>query len=317
MTTKGPLHKQVIIPMSNENIAKFIKNSAIHITNLNRNLKNAKSEVLVDFIHSNPVGITVITNKVSLPSNLLIIENYIKNSESIDSSQVDSPQLSQFKSYLKIIGIPFFPHSNLQDWLTANDAKLIIKQNQIFNNITLTSKPRVIKVFPKSDMAIVWINIWDAQSSTKAKDLINRCFNVRRFIATIRGANTNPGIPQCKNCWRWGHSTFSCRIQESKCVKCNGPHKSENHHKFGWCCKANVKANPPHLETKKSKLYPHSFKCSNYCGEYQVDSTFCLFWKNQFNRDWHQRKYSKIHENRVKSIHSVVNRNSQTWFLTT
>jgi len=192
MTTKEPLHKQVIIPMGNENIAKFMKNSAIHFTNLNRNLKNAKSEVLVDFICSDPVGITVIVNKVSLPSDLLIIKNYIKNSESIDSSQVDSPRLPQSKSYLKIIGIPFFFHNNLQNRLTANDAKLIIKQNQIFNNVTLASKPRVIKVSPK---AIVWIDIWDAQSGTKAKDLINRCFNVGRFIATIRGANANRGIP--------------------------------------------------------------------------------------------------------------------------
>jgi len=61
----------------------------------------------------------------------------------------------------------------------------------------------------------------------KAKNLINRCFNVGRFIATIREANANPGIPQCENCWRWGHLTFSCRIQGSKCVKCNGPHKLE------------------------------------------------------------------------------------------
>jgi len=90
-----------------------MKNSAIHITNLNRILKNAKSEVLVDFICSDSVGITVITNKVSLPSGLLIIENYVKNSENIDSSQVDSPWLPQSKSYLKIIGISFFSHSNL------------------------------------------------------------------------------------------------------------------------------------------------------------------------------------------------------------
>ena len=68
-----------------------MKNSAIHITNLNRILKNVKSEVLVDFICSDSVGITVITNKVSLPSDLLINENYVKNSENIDSSQVDSP----------------------------------------------------------------------------------------------------------------------------------------------------------------------------------------------------------------------------------
>ena len=135
-------------------------------------------------------------------------------------------------------------------------------------------------------MAIVWIDIWDAQSSTKAKDLVNKCFNIRRFIATIRGANANPGVSQCKNCWRWGHSTFSYRTQGTKCIKCNGPHKSENHYEFGWCCKANTKANPPRLETKKDKPCPHTFKCSNCCGDHQADSTSCLFWKNQFNKEW-------------------------------
>jgi len=77
----------------------------------------------------------------------------------------------------------------------------IIKQNQIFNNIVLVSKPQVIKALPKFDMLIIWIDIWDVQSGSKAKSLINRYFNVERFITTIRGANINPGIPQCKNCW--------------------------------------------------------------------------------------------------------------------
>ena len=86
MTTKGPSRRQVIIPMGNDNIIKFMKSSLIHITNLNRNLWNVKSEVLVDFIHSDPLGITVVTNKVSLLLDLLIIKNYVKNLENIDSS---------------------------------------------------------------------------------------------------------------------------------------------------------------------------------------------------------------------------------------
>jgi len=153
--------------------------------------------------------------------------------DDIDALQVEVPCLSQSKFYLKIIGIPYFLHGNYQDCLTSNDVKTIIKQNQIFDNITLTSKLQVIKVSPKSDMSIIWIDIWDVQSGSRAKGLINHCFNVRRYIATIRGANMNLGVPQCKNCWKWGHVIFSCRIQGSKCVKCNGPHKSENHCDFG------------------------------------------------------------------------------------
>ena len=143
--------------------------------------------------------------------------------------------------------------------------------------------------------------------------LINRCFNVGNYIATIRGANMNPGIPLCRNCWKWEHSTFSCRIQGTKCVKCNGPHKSEHHRKFRWCCKANAKSNPPRLKTKKDELCLHAFKCSNCQGDHQADSNQYPFWKHQFNREWHQKKYIKIWENWVKSILSEANRPTHQW----
>ena len=132
-----------------------MENSSMHVANINRNLRNIKSEVAVNFIQTELVGITIITNKVSQASDLTTIENYVKNSKSIDSSQVDTPCLPQSKSYLKIIGIPYFPNRNLQEHLNCSDVENIIKQNHIFNNITLVSKPRVIKVLPKSDMAIV------------------------------------------------------------------------------------------------------------------------------------------------------------------
>ena len=202
------------------------------------------------------------------------------------------------KSYLKIIGIPYYPHADSREKLSSSDIENVLKQNHIFNNISLASRPRIIKVSPKSDMAIVWIDIWDVQSGRNAKLLINQCFNVDNYITTIRGATMNPGVPQCKNCWRWGHSTFSCRIQGAKCTKCNGPHKSEHHWEFRWCCKANAKTNPSRLETNKGKSCPHSFKCSNCKGNYQANSNSCPFWKHWFNREWHIKKYEEIRKNR-------------------
>ena len=68
-----------------------MKNSSIHIANMNRSLRNAKSEVLVDFIWSDPLGITVVTNKVSLQSDLQIIEQYVKNADNINALQVKVP----------------------------------------------------------------------------------------------------------------------------------------------------------------------------------------------------------------------------------
>lgn len=50
MTMKDLSRKQVIILMSNENKAKFMESSSVHIINLNRALKDIKSEVIADFV---------------------------------------------------------------------------------------------------------------------------------------------------------------------------------------------------------------------------------------------------------------------------
>ena len=307
MTTKGPSRKHIIIPMSSDNISSFMKNASSNVANLNRELHNAKTDVLVDYICLDNTGVIIVTNKVAQQSDLSIIDYYVKNSNDINALQVEDSRLPKSKSYLKITGIPFYPYANSQEKLSSFDVETILKQNHIFNNISLASKPRIIKVSPKSDMAIVWIDVWDVQSGQNAKLLINRCFNMGNHIATIRGANMNPGVPQCKNCWKWGHSTFSCRIQGAKCAKCNGPHKSEHHREFGWCCKANAKINPPRLETKKDEPCSHSFKCSNCKEDHQANSNDCPFWRHRFNREWHIKKYTEICENRSQSIRSNVN----------
>jgi len=91
MTTKGSSRKQIIIPMSSDNINKFMKNSLLHITNINQSLRNSKSEVLVDFICLDLTSITVVTNKVVVQSDLYVIENYIKKIDDIDSINVEVP----------------------------------------------------------------------------------------------------------------------------------------------------------------------------------------------------------------------------------
>jgi len=101
------------------------------------------------------MGITIVTNKVTQQSDLSIIDHYVKNSNDINTLQVEDSRLPKSKSYLKIISIPFYPHSNSQEKLTSLDIKTILKQNHIFDNISLASKPRIIKVSPKSDMAII------------------------------------------------------------------------------------------------------------------------------------------------------------------
>jgi len=147
------------------------------------------------------------------------------------ANQIKSPRLSQSKSYLKIFSIPYLSKVT-NACLFSDDVEKILKANHIFNDIILVLKLRVIKVSSKLDMSIVWIDIWDTQNESKAKTIINRRFNVDSFIATVQEANMNPGVPLCKNYWKWGHLSGVYRIQGSKCVKCNSSHQTIHHCKF-------------------------------------------------------------------------------------
>jgi len=98
--------------MSNNNINKFMKDSLFHVANINQSLRNAKSEVLVNFIHSDISSVMIVTNKVTVQSDLYIIKNYVKKVEDIDIVNVNIFQLPQSKFYLKIIGIPYFPYDS-------------------------------------------------------------------------------------------------------------------------------------------------------------------------------------------------------------
>jgi len=129
-----------------------------------------------------------------------------------------------------------------------------MKHIDLFKNIQLATKPRIIKASPKSDMAIIWFDIWDNQNGSIAKLLINYSFNLGQHIATVRATNMNLGVPQYYNCWKWGHSTFSCRVYGMQCQKCSSPHKLEHHRELAWCCKANPKLNPPY--SKLARAYP-------------------------------------------------------------
>ena len=82
----------------------------------------------------------------------------MKNTKHINTDGVEVPRLFQSKFYLKIIDISYL-QENIVIPITLSLVKDIIKKNHIFNNIILVSKPCIIKVSPKSDMAIIWVDI--------------------------------------------------------------------------------------------------------------------------------------------------------------
>jgi len=99
MITKGPSRKQVIISMSNATKRNFMEKSSVHITNMNRALKNIKTKVMVDFIQLDSSGIVIVTNNVTSSLELLTIKNYIKNANHINANGVKVLKLPQFKCH--------------------------------------------------------------------------------------------------------------------------------------------------------------------------------------------------------------------------
>ena len=132
----------------------------MHIININKTLKGIKSNVMANFVYSDDKGIIIFTNNIACPSDLQEIKKYVKNTLCAVTDQIATSRLPQPKSYLKIVGIPFMSKFT-NSWITSDNVEKILKANHIFNDIILASKSRVIKVLPKSDMSIIWINIWD------------------------------------------------------------------------------------------------------------------------------------------------------------
>jgi len=121
MITKGPLRKQIIVPISSDNKVKFIVSSSKYITSFNRALKNTKSEVIIDFAHIDQNSIVIVTNKITSSLDFQTIEKYIKN-------------------------IGYFNSEDTNILITLDFVKTTIKNNYIFNNIAITSKSCIIKV---------------------------------------------------------------------------------------------------------------------------------------------------------------------------
>jgi len=192
MTTRGQSRREVIISMTKTNTELIINLAHIHISNINKCLKNSKSDIFTDFIRFNINGIIIMTNKPANNLDLSTIKKYLKNIQNINPDSIKSPRLPKSKSYMKIIGLPY---SSKLGVMSSDIIKGVLKDSYLFKDTTLASKPHVIKASPKSDKAVVWVDIWDFQSSSCAKNIINRRFNVGQFIATIHRTNMNPEVP--------------------------------------------------------------------------------------------------------------------------
>ena len=156
MTTRGPLRKEVIIPMAKLNAELIINSAHTHIYNINKYLKNSKLDIVTDFIQITSNGIIITMNKPANTLDLSTIEKFLKNINNVNSDLIEGPHLPKFKSYIKIIGLPY---KIKQEVITPDYIEGVVKETHLFKDVMLASKLHVIKGSPKSDIVVVWVDI--------------------------------------------------------------------------------------------------------------------------------------------------------------
>jgi len=133
--------------------AELIVNSAhIHVSNVNKCLKNSKSDTFADFIRFNVNEIIITTNKSASDLNLSTIKKYLKNVQNINLNSIESPRLPKSKSYMKIIGLLY---SSKLGVITSDIIEGVLKDSHLFKDAILASKPCIIKASPKSNKAVI------------------------------------------------------------------------------------------------------------------------------------------------------------------
>jgi len=152
MTTRGQLRREIIIPMTKTNTELIINSAHIHISNINKCLRNFKSDIFADFIQYNVNGIIITMNKPASDLDLSTIEKYLKNIQNINPDSIKSPRLPKSKSYMKITGLPYLSKLGV---MSPDIIEGVLKDSHLFKDMTLALKPWVIKASPKSDKAVV------------------------------------------------------------------------------------------------------------------------------------------------------------------
>ena len=170
MTTREQSRREVIISVTKANAELIVNSAHIHVSNVNEYLKNSKSDTFADFIQFNINRIIITINKPVSDLNLSTIEKYLKNIQNVNPDSIKSPHLPKFKLYMKIIGLPYLSELGV---MTSDIIKGVLKDSYLFKDAILASKSCIIKASPKSDKVVVWVDIWDSQSSSCAKNIIN------------------------------------------------------------------------------------------------------------------------------------------------
>ena len=105
--------KQVIISISKSNTNIIGSNTSFHIDSINRYLKETNLSTLANFIHMEKFDIIITTNQAASVQDMNIIEKVLKEAKNVNWDLIESSHLSQFKLYLKILGLLYYSENTM------------------------------------------------------------------------------------------------------------------------------------------------------------------------------------------------------------
>jgi len=152
-TTKGLSRKNILVPLTATDTLNVINKANAHVGQLNTLFKACKSKINADCICETGNSITITTSSVAAPSDLMIIEQYFKGLDDVESNNI-SPRLPQSKSFLKILGIPYTDLSSASP-INSMQIESVLTKLSMLKDITLASPPCVIHTSKNSDMAVI------------------------------------------------------------------------------------------------------------------------------------------------------------------
>jgi len=98
------------------------------------------------------------TNSVAFAAELEVIKQWLKKTANLGDVTEVEPRLSQSKSFLKILGIPYWD-SKISLPVTPAQVAEALSSSPLFESVILASMPHIMKASPSSDMFVIWIDI--------------------------------------------------------------------------------------------------------------------------------------------------------------
>jgi len=170
-----------------------VANAASAVQSCNKGLVEARSKLRVESVYKAWDDMSIFTNSVASVAELKVIKQWLKKTASLGESTEVESYLPQSKSFLKILGVPYW-NSKSSLPITPAQVKAALSNFPLFEGISLVSIPHIMKASPSSDMSVIWIDIWDSQKGSKGKILINHSFNFGYHTATVRRTAIHPGV---------------------------------------------------------------------------------------------------------------------------